>query len=202
MNAEDIRAAIDAGTVVLDLRPPRVFAAGHLPGAINLQFNRADLADRATMALPKTLEVIVHAEPDPVARVAALILDEVGFTVRGYLEGGVKAWRAGGLPLETLPAIDVNALHDTLNRYCVLDAREGFEYRHGHVPGAVSLPWTESWRRAREMSPSGLFAVYCGTQVRSALTASVLRRHGHDATVVIGGITDWLDRGYAVDRQP
>ncbi len=200
MNVQEIRATIDAGTVVLDLRPPRVSAAGHLPGAINLQFNRADLADRATMALPKTMEVIVHAEPDPVAWVAALILDEVGFTVRGYLEGGLKAWRAAGLPLETLPAIDVNALHDTLNRYCVLDAREGFEYRHGHVPGAVSLPWTESWRRAREISPTGPVAVYCGTQVRSALTASVLRRHGHDATVVIGGMTDWLDHGYAVDR--
>jgi hydroxyacylglutathione hydrolase len=200
VNAEQVRAAIDAGTVILDLRPPHVFAAGHLPGAINLQFNRADLADRATMALPKTLELIVLAEPDPVARVAALILDEVGFTVSGYLEGGLKAWRAGGLPLETLPSIDVNVLHDTLNRYRVLDAREPFEYRHGHVPGAALLPWTESWRRAGELSPNGPLAVYCGTQVRSSLTASVLRRHGHDASMVIGGMTDWLDRGYAVDR--
>jgi rhodanese-related sulfurtransferase len=202
MNPEQVRAAVDAGTVVLDLRPPPLFAASHLPGAINLQFNRADLADRATMALPKTLELILHAEPDPVARVAALILDEAGFTVSGYLEGGLKAWRAGGFPLETLPAIDVNGLHDTLNRYRVLDAREPFEYRHGHVPGATSLPWTESWQRASQLSPSGPLAVYCGTQVRSSLTASVLRRHGHDATVVTGGMTDWLDRGYAVERQP
>ena len=200
MNAEEIRAAIDTGAVVLDVRPPRDFAAGHLPGAINLQFNRADLAARATMALPKTLELIVHAEPEPAARVAALILDEAGFTVTGYLEGGLKAWRAGGLPLETIPAIDVDALHDTLDRYRVLDAREPFEYRYGHVPGAASLPWTESWRRAGEMSANGPLAVYCGTQVRSALTASVLRRHGQDATVVIGGMTDWLDRGYAVNR--
>jgi rhodanese-related sulfurtransferase len=202
MNAEQVRAAIDAGTVVLDLRPPPLFAASHLPGAINLQFNRADLADRATMALPKTLELIVHAEPDPVARVAGLILDEAGYTVAGYLEGGLKAWRVGGLSLETVPVIDVNALHDTLQRYRVLDAREPFEYRHGHVPGATSLPWTESWRSAREMAPNGPLAVYCGTQVRSSLTASVLRRHGHDATVVTGGMTDWLDRGYAVERQP
>jgi hydroxyacylglutathione hydrolase len=202
MNAEQVRAAIDTGTVIVDLRPPHVFIAGHLPGAINLQFNRADLADRATMALPKTLELIVHGEPDPVARVAALILDDVGFTVSGHLEGGLKAWRASGLPVETLSAIDVSVLHDTLDRYRVLDAREPFEYRHGHVPGAASLPWTQSWRRSTEMSPNGPLAVYCGTQVRSSLTASILRRRGHDTTVVIGGMTDWLDRGYAVDRQP
>jgi rhodanese-related sulfurtransferase len=200
MNAEQVGAAIDAGTVVLDLRPPQVFAIGHLPGAINLQFNRADLADRATMALPKTLELIVYAEPDPVARVAALILDEAGFNVAGCLDGGLKAWKASGFPLETMPVIDVTVLHDTLNHYRVLDAREPFEYRHGHVPGAASLPWTESWGRAGEMAPNGPLAVYCGTQVRSSLTASVLRRHGLDATVVTGGMTDWLDRGYAVDR--
>jgi rhodanese-related sulfurtransferase len=92
---------------------------------------------------------------------------------------------------------DATALRDNLDRYRVLDAREPFEYRHGHVLGAASLPWTESWRRAAEMSPNGPLAVYCGTQVRSSLTASVLRRHGHDVTLVIGG----MDRGYAVDPQ-
>lgn len=202
MNAEQVRETIDAGTIVLDLRPPRVFAVGHLPGAINLQFNRADLGERATMALPKSLELIVHAEPDPVAQVAALILDEVGFTVAGSLDGGLKAWRASGLPLETVPVIDVHGLHDTLNRYRVLDAREPFEYRHGHVPGAASLPWTECWRRAGEMWAGGPLAVYCGTQVRSSLAASILHRQGHETTLVMGGMADWLEHGYPVERAP
>jgi hydroxyacylglutathione hydrolase len=200
MNAAQVSAAITAGAIVLDLRPPHIFAAGYLPGAINLQFNRADLADRATMALPKTLKWIVHAEPQPVARVAAIILEEAGFTVAGYMEGGLEAWRAAGLPVETPRAIDVTTLRDNLNSYRVLDAREPFEYRHGHVPGAASLPWTQAWQRAGEVSASGPLAVYCGTQVRSSLTASVLRRHGHDAAVVIGGISDWLERSYPVER--
>jgi hydroxyacylglutathione hydrolase len=201
VKAGEVRAAIDAGSVVLDLRPPRIFAAGHLPGAINLQFNRADLADRATMALPKTLDLTVHVEPEPAARVAALILDEAGFTIAGYLEGGFEAWRDEGLPVEEIPAIDVDTLHDALDRFRVLDAREPFEYRHGHVPGAVSLPWTESWGRVGEMPTNGPLAVYCGTQARSSLTASVLRRHGHDVTVVMGGMADWVDRGYPVERE-
>ena len=199
MNAEGARESMAAGAVALDLRPTALFAAGHLPGAINLQFNRADLAERAAMALPKTLELLIHAEPDPVARVAVMILGEAGFRVEGYLEGGLKAWRAAGLPVESLATIDIATLRENANRYRVLDAREPFEYRYGHVPGAASFPWTESWMKAGELS--GPVAVYCGTQVRSSLTASILRRQGHDATVVVGGMSDWLDHGYPVERQ-
>jgi len=199
MNAECARESIETGAVALDLRPPALFAAGHLPGAINLQFNRADLAERAAMALPKTLELLIHAEPDPVARVAAVILGDAGFSISGYVEGGLKAWRAAGLPVETVATIDVATLRESMDHYRVLDAREPFEYRYGHVPGAASLPWTESWVKAGELS--GPLAIYCGTQVRSSLTASILRRQGHDATVVVGGMSDWLDHGYPVERQ-
>ncbi len=201
MNAEAVGAAINTGAVVLDLRPPHIFAAGHLPGAVNLQFNRADLADRAELALPKTLQLIVHAEPEPVARVAVEILQQAGLNVSDYLEGGLKAWRESGRRVETLSAIDVSVLHDNLNRYRIIDAREAFEYRYGHVPGATSLPWQQAWLSAVGQRPNDPLAVYCGTQVRSSLTASVLRRHGHDATVVMGGITDWLDHGYPVERE-
>jgi hydroxyacylglutathione hydrolase len=201
MNAEPVSAAINTGAVVLDLRPPHIFAAGHLPGAVNLQFNRADLADRAELALPKTLQLIIHAEPEPVACAAAQILQKAGFNISGYLEGGLKVWRESGRQVETLSVIDVSALHDNLNRYRVIDAREPFEYRHGHVPGATSLPWQQAWLTAVGLRPNGPLAVYCGTQVRSSLTASVLRRHGHDATVVMGGMTDWLDHGYPVERE-
>lgn len=202
MNTEEVRAAIDSGAVVLDLRPPHLFAAQHLPGAVNLQFNRADLADRALMALPKSVPFIVHAEPEPVARMAATILRQAGFQVVGYLEGGLAAWRAAGLPSETVPAIDVETLHDRLDQYRLIDAREPFEYRHGHLAAAISLPWQEAWQTAADVPRNGPLAVYCGSQVRSSLTASILGRHGHDATVVMGGMSDWLDRGYPVERQP
>jgi hydroxyacylglutathione hydrolase len=83
----------------------------------------------------------------------------------------------------------------------VLDAREPFEYRYGHVPGAESFPWTDAWQQSSIRPRGGPLACYCATQVRSSLTASVLRRHGHDATIVMGGMTDWTDRGFPVEAQ-
>lgn len=199
MNAQQAAAALDAGVVIVDLRPPRGFATAHVPGAINLQFNRADLADRAELVLPRTLQLVVHAEPEPVARVAQEILENAGYTVLGYLDGGLKAWREATLAVATMSLLDVDALHERLHHWVVIDAREPFEYRHGHIAGALPIPSMQAWYIARDQVPQGPLAVYCADQVRSSLVASILRRHGHDATLVIGGMADWLERGYPVE---
>jgi hydroxyacylglutathione hydrolase len=198
MTPIEASAARDSGAIVLDMRLPRVFARAHLLGAINLQFNRADLADRAEMALPKGELYIVHAEPDPVAAAAVRILRDAGFTVLGHVEGGLAAWRERELPVATLPVIDVDDLR-AIPGLVPIDAREPFEFRHGHVPAAVPLPWTDAWRNA-EKAPPGALAVLCADEVRSSFVASILRRSGRDVRLVTGGMVDWNERGYPVEK--
>jgi len=200
MSPPEVVAALAEGGVVLDMRPPRPFAAGHLPGAVNLQFNRADLADRAEMVLPTDVPYIVHAEPEPIAKVAVQILKDAGFTVLGYLAGGLKAWRDAGQPVEDLPLIDVGQLHSNLSVYQVIDAREAYEFRHSHIAGAVLLPSGEAWEQAQGTSGDEPLAVICGDQVRSSLVASILLRHQKQAALVFGGMVDWLDRGFEVEK--
>ena len=200
MTTAEVAEAAAAGAVVLDLRPPRPFATGHLPGAVNIQFNRADLADRAEMVLPAEGRYIVHAEPEPIAVVAVSLLREAGFEVLGHLEGGLRLWQADGRPVEELPVIDVDALREALDDYSVIDAREGFEYRYGHIAGARLLPSSEAWARAAEVPGERPLAVVCGDQVRSSLVASILRRAGKPAVLVFGGMVDWLERGYPVEK--
>jgi len=196
----EVTGATAAGAVVIDLRPPRPFAAEHVVGAVNIQFNRADLAERMEMVLPRDLKLILHSEPDAIARSAAEILEQAGFNVLGILEGGLKGWRAAGLEPETLPVIDVDLLHERLAEYQVIDTREAYEYRHGHIIGSSLLPSMEAWSAVDELPASGRYALVCGDQVRSALVASLLRRRGLDATLIMGGMTDWLERGYAVEK--
>jgi hydroxyacylglutathione hydrolase len=200
MTAAEVHARIAAGAVVLDMRPPKPFAAGHLPGAVNIQFNRADLADRAEMAFRKDVAAIVHAEPEPIAKAAVEILTQAGFTVAGHLDGGLKAWKAASLPTVSLPLVDVDQLNGRLAEFDVLDVRERYEYKHGHVPGARLLPWTEAWERAAAETGDRPLAVICGDQVRSAWTASVLQRAGRPVTLVMGGMADWTERGYPVEK--
>lgn len=201
MTPAEARTALDGGVVPLDLRTPRPFAREHLPGAVNLQFNRADLADRAEMLLPADRRYLVHAEPEPIARIATGILVEAGFDVAGHLAGGLKAWKDAGHPVETLEVLDVDQLHERLDELQVVDVREVFEFRHSHIPGAVSAPWTETWQRKEELPRDRTLAVVCGDEVRSAAAASILQRTGYRPALVLGGMVDWLERGYPVEKR-
>jgi len=198
---DEVAAAVAEGAVVLDLRAPRPFAREHLPGALTMQFNRADLADRAELVLPREVPLVVHAEPEPIARVAVELLAGAGFRIAGRLEGGLAAWKAAGRPTAELPLLDVDELHVRLDELEVLDVREPFEFRHGHVPGARLLPSTEAWARVDELPADRPIAVVCGDQTRSAAVAAMLQHVGRDARLVMGGMVDWLERGYPVERE-
>ncbi|HET8949306.1 MAG TPA: rhodanese-like domain-containing protein [Solirubrobacteraceae bacterium] len=202
MTPDEVAAAVAAGAVVLDLRAPRPFARKHLPGAVTMQFNRADLADRAELVLPRDVSLVIHAEPEPIARVAAELLAGAGFRVAGWLDGGLAAWKAAGRPTVELPLLDVDELRAQLDALEVLDVREPFEFRHGHIPGARLLPSGEAWSRLDEVPADRAIAVVCGDQTRSAAVASMLQRAGRDVRLVMGGMVDWLERGYPVQREP
>jgi rhodanese-related sulfurtransferase len=84
--------------VVLDVRPPEEFAAGHLPGAINIPIH--ELAKRLK-ELPKRQEVIAYCR-GPYCLMsydAVSLLRKKGRKAR-RLEAGLPEWRAAGLPVE------------------------------------------------------------------------------------------------------
>jgi len=201
MTPQEIRDAQANGAAVLDMRTPARFSPEHLEGAINLQFNRADLVDRAELVLPEDLPLIIHGEPEAIARMAGKLLEEGGFTVLGHLEGGMKAWQEAGLPTVTMDTLDVDTLHDHSDDYHVVDARDGFEFKYGRVPGSSILSWTEAWEKAGAFEDPGKpVAVICGDEVRSSLVASILARQGHRPKLVMGGMVDWIERDYPLER--
>ena len=86
--------------VVVSVDPSDVYQRGHLPGAIWIGRGRLELT-------------IGRAAPDPTRRVlltcadgvqstlAAATLRRMGYAAARVLDGGVAAWRAAGLPIET-----------------------------------------------------------------------------------------------------
>jgi rhodanese-related sulfurtransferase len=152
------------------------------------------------MVFPKSVRFIVHAEPEAIAKLAVGILEGAAFKVDGSLEGGLKAWKESGLPTSHLDVLGVEDLNDALGRLQAVDARESFEFKHGHVPGARLLCWTDAWEKGPAFSSDRPPAVICGDEVRSALVASILARTRDDVRLVTGGMVDWNERGFPVER--
>ena len=97
--ARQLLERIRSGLVtVLDVRPPEEYAAGHLPGAVNVPLEELE---KHLDALKADQEIVAYCRGphcvlafDAVAR-----LREKGFDAR-RLEGGLPEWRLEGLPVE------------------------------------------------------------------------------------------------------
>ena len=81
--------------VVLDVRTPQEYAAGHLPGAVNLDASDADFAARVAELDPSATYAVYCASGNR-SSVALAHLREAGFTDAEHLAGGIAAWQAGG----------------------------------------------------------------------------------------------------------
>lgn len=98
-------------------------------------------------------------------------------------------------------------VHSGLRRperaFVLLDVRSPEAFALGHVPGAVNLPHARIVERNLDGIPSdALFVVYCaGPHCNGADRAALrLARLGRPVKKMIGGVTGWLDEGFALER--
>ena len=98
--AAALLAAPPAGLVVLDVRTPEEFAAGHLDGAVMIDFQSPSFA-ADVVGLGEDMPVFVYCRSGNRSAQAVAAMVQLGFTDITELDGGVVAWEAAGLPLVT-----------------------------------------------------------------------------------------------------
>src|SRR5688572_23255611 len=90
----------DPGTVVLDVRTPAEFAAGHVPGARNISHDQ--LATRlGELAGQRDGEIVVYCRSGRRTLLAEDVLRQAGFSKLRHLDGDYLAWEAERRPIET-----------------------------------------------------------------------------------------------------
>jgi rhodanese-related sulfurtransferase/DNA-binding transcriptional ArsR family regulator len=83
---------------VLDVRPPEEFAAGHVPGAVNIPIHELE---KRLGELPKRKEIVAYCR-GPYCLMsydAVALLRKKGLKAR-RLQAGLPEWRSAGLPIE------------------------------------------------------------------------------------------------------
>jgi rhodanese-related sulfurtransferase len=86
--------------LVVDVRDPGEYGAGHILGAKNVPLSRINGAGSEIAAKRKDKPVIVYCDDGNRSTKAAAVLRSQGFPKAVNLSGGLAAWRQAGLPVE------------------------------------------------------------------------------------------------------
>ncbi|WP_454831461.1 rhodanese-like domain-containing protein [Pseudoxanthomonas wuyuanensis] len=106
----EVTAARADGALLIDVREPDEFAAGHLPQAINLPRGVLEFRIQAHPAMACQASEALSLRERPLvlycltggrAALAADSLQQLGFERVKSMAGGITAWREAGLPLHT-----------------------------------------------------------------------------------------------------
>jgi glyoxylase-like metal-dependent hydrolase (beta-lactamase superfamily II)/rhodanese-related sulfurtransferase len=198
MTTAQVKTLLDDGEIVLDVRPMEQFAAGHIPGSINIALS-GQFASWAGTLFGLGTNLVLVAESDPQVEEARMRLARVGIEkVRGYLAGGIAKWREEGLPLSTTKQINVADLSTKLRvgQMNVLDVRREGEFQAGHIEDAHWHALDRFAHDVPDVSDEKPLAVHCKGGYRSMIACSLLERAGHRNLVnVVGGFDAWQGAG-------
>jgi glyoxylase-like metal-dependent hydrolase (beta-lactamase superfamily II)/rhodanese-related sulfurtransferase len=190
LSVEEVAALQQAGGRVVDVRPVRDFAAGHVPGAVSIPLRPAFATWLGWLVdADRPVAVVRNPDQDP---------DEVLWQARkvghdllaGELDGGFQAWRGAGRPVASVPLVSPGQVPAGQQ---VLDVRQDDEYASGHLPGAAHIELGALAAHAGD-APPGPTVVMCGHFERAMGAASLLALAGRqDVSVLDGGPRDWAD---------
>jgi hydroxyacylglutathione hydrolase len=202
-----VEVALAEGALVIDARTNEQFDEAHIPGAISSSAYDTGFGTKVARVLPETVELIVVAASDGYELEAAELLSSVGLRVRGFLEGGMTAWRSEGRPVQRIEMIDPGALADRLaagarDEPLVIDVRDDEEFAEAHIPGSLHIPYAELNERLDELPRDRAIAAVCSGGKRSGLAASILQRKGFERLIHVanGGVGTWRRQGRPVEK--
>jgi len=184
---EDI--AIATSALLLDTRAPQVFAAGYIPGSINIgvdgQFAPWVGALITDIRQPILLICEAGREEENIMRLARVGYDHT----LGYLAGGIEAWQQSGKSVEKIQSLSATDFEKeyTNHELNVIDIRRPGEYETAHITDVPNKPldyindWIGSLDRDRTCY------VHCAGGYRSMIAASIMRARGFREVIDIAG---------------
>ena len=196
---------------VIDARPAADFAAGHVPGTINIPLNRSFTTWAGWLTpFDEDFYLIIddsgsdrgaHNVKEAARDLAMIGLDRFA----GYFGAhAVREWGRGGGQLLTVPQLTAAELSARRTRgdVVVIDVRGRAEWEEGHLPGVPNIPVGYLVKRLAEVPRDRPVVVHCQAGSRSAIAASVLQAHGISSVMNLSrGYQEWVSAGLPVERE-
>ena len=186
----DFEKSLATATLV-DVRTPEEFAAGHVKGAVNINFKKRTFPDYIN-AIAKDKPVAIYCRSGNRSGKAALIMQSLGFKEVIDLASGYKGWVAAEKEVEKEDNAANKKLQETLakealkgkatvgkmhqlnvedfeklvkeGKVTLVDVRKPGEYATGFIPGAINVDWKNrhfATEAIKNITNDKPVAIYC-----------------------------------------
>ncbi|MFI0351274.1 rhodanese-like domain-containing protein [Actinomadura sp. 9N407] len=195
--AAELRARIDAGEWVIDLRSRKAFTHRHLAGTLSFGLD-GPMATWLGWMMPWGDPITLLGESAEQLAGAQRELARIGIDRPAAAATGEPGAWAGG-DQDRLAEMTTATFADlaTARADVVLDVRMGNEWRAGHIEGATHIPLPELPHRLADV-PDGTVWVHCGSGYRAAAAASLLARNGRDVVHIDDAYGNATDAGLTI----
>ena len=199
LSREEFQAAMVKGIKVIDTRKKLDFAAGYIPGTLNIQHNNAFPTWMGWFVSYDEPFILIAEEKQHDELVRMLM--RIGLdNLYGYVPG-VEVWKELGHELATEPIIDLKELKELLRdgNPQIVDLRGAAEFKEGHLEGADHIFVGTLEKNLDRVSRDREVVVHCKTGDRAAIGYSILAKHGfRNVKNYLEGYVDWVSNGNPV----
>jgi hydroxyacylglutathione hydrolase len=201
---DDLETALEHSVPVIDTRSAEKFAAGHVPGTLNIPLGKSFLNWTGAL-VPENCDfyILTEAESDDAVKLILSDLCKIGLTrVIGIFSAEVlHEWKSHRRELETVPQVDAQRLNALAveSEVQVVDVRSPEEWRRGHLPDAIHIPLALLPDRMGELDASAPIVLHCQGGGRSSIATSFLQSKGlRNVSNLAGGFDSWVAQGFEV----
>ena len=190
------------GAVIIDARDAAAFGGFHIPGSINIGFEK-QLANWVGMVVDPGAEIILVVDDRQDYDRMVTELHRIGYDlIFGYLSGGIMAWLMSGRTVEQLEQISAQQLKERIEKRKIrfIDVRTPPEWKASRIKWADHFPLSDILDgKFPEVDKNEELVLQCGSGYRSNIAASIFKQAGYaNVKSMAGGIFAWSNAGFPV----
>jgi rhodanese-related sulfurtransferase len=190
------------GATIIDARDSAAFGGFHIPGSINIGFEK-QLANWVGMVVDPDADIVLVVDDREDYDRMVTELHRIGYDlIFGYLSGGIMTWLMSGRAVEQLEQTAPQQLKAQLEKsnLRIIDVRTPDEWQGGRINWAEHFPLSdildEKFPKARKDEE---LVLQCGSGYRSNIAASIMKQAGYtNVKSLAGGIFAWSNAGFPV----
>lgn len=191
----ELEKSLQSDALVIDSRPAKEYAAGHLLGTVHIPSNSNSFSTYVGWLVDYSKPVVLIAAESQVDR----LVNELRAIGVDNIVGVASAELAKG-PLTT-PQATASELSANPNDLYIIDVRGQTEYDEGRLAISHHIPLGYLTKNLDGLPRDKQIVVHCQSGIRSQIAASLLQKHGFENVVnLVGGIDAWRKAGLPIDR--